>query len=238
MPEQLLNERDHTSHVFNGRLIDWKNFEVYLAGFVCRCAEAAFNKGYRVIGIQFYGECWSGPEAHLDYEIYGESRTCVNHEFKKIANRTACNIGTGTDSTNYVYRIAPTSCNTYYEPVGCFHDSMIEPRPLPDYLQNERDFSISNWNGILIDWKNWNTYSPEMICRCADFAKKRGHSMFAIQFWGECWSGAGTSLTFHRDGPSKNCRAENFDTCPCNSYHCVGMAKTNHVYKLIEGPGL
>lgn len=87
---------------------------------------------------------------------------------------------------------------------------------------------ILGWNSVIRPLDN-RPLEPEMC---------KNDTYLFIYFSGECWSGAGTSLTFHRDGPSKNCRAENFDTCPCNSYHCVGMAKTNHVYKLIEGPGL
>ena len=59
------------------------------------------------------------------------------------------------------------------------------PRPLPDYIMNERDYTTSNWNSILIDWANWNTYSPQMICRCAQKAKELGKKTFAIQFYGK-----------------------------------------------------
>lgn len=76
-------------------------------------------------------------------------------------------------------------CDTYYEPVGCFKDNQNIPRPLPEYAMNERDYSISNWNGKLIDWRNWNTYSPQMICRCAAKAKALGRTTFGIQFYGK-----------------------------------------------------
>ena len=75
--------------------------------------------------------------------------------------------------------------HTNYEPIGCFKDSMVKPTPLPNYLLNERDFSIPNWDGILIDWKNWNNYVPALICRCAAAAKKKGHTKFSIQFYGQ-----------------------------------------------------
>ena len=54
-------------------------------------------------------------------------------------------------------------------------------------------------------------------------------------FLGECWSGPYTA-EYHKDGVSTRCRGKNFDTCPCNSYHCVGQAYANYVYKLTEGP--
>ena len=53
---------------------------------------------------------------------------------------------------------------------------------------------------------------------------------------GECWSGDESHQTFDRYGASNDCRGQNFDECPCNSYHCVGMARTNYVYRLIAPP--
>jgi len=236
MPEQLINERDIHSNVHNGHLINWNNVKEFLPEFLCRCAEAAFKKGYKVIGTQFYGECWSGPQAHVTYDKYGRTDMCVNSELSRnISDIKHCQSAVGLHSTNYVYRIAPTECHTYYEPVGCFKDSQVAPRPLPNYIMTERDFTLDNWNGRLVDWKNWNTYSPELICRCASVAREMEHDLFAVQFWGECWSGS-SSANYVRDGISTNCRGRDFDTCPCNSYHCVGKARTNYVYKLTNDP--
>ena len=75
-------------------------------------------------------------------------------------------------------------CDIDYEPVGCFKDNQNIPRPLPDYIMNERDYRHSNWNGYLIDWKNWNTYIPKMICRCAAKAKELNRTTFSLQFYG------------------------------------------------------
>merc|ERR1719450_1818193 len=97
---------------------------------------------------------------------------------------------------------------------------------------NERDYTHKGWNGILIDWEHWTTYSPQMICRCADAAQKRGDNYFAIQFYGECWSGNDTDTHYNRNGVSTHCVNEEFKSCQCNSYNCVGKAYTNYVYKL------
>ena len=75
-------------------------------------------------------------------------------------------------------------CKTYYEPVGCFADNQNKPRPIPHYISTDRDYTLPIFSGTLIDWKNWNTFSPEMICRCATLAKTKGHKLFSIQFWG------------------------------------------------------
>ena len=71
-----------------------------------------------------------------------------------------------------------------YKPIGCYRDSLVPPRPLPNYISTDRDYSINIFSGKLIDWKNWNTHSPEMICRCARLAKLKGDTYFGIQFWG------------------------------------------------------
>ena len=71
-----------------------------------------------------------------------------------------------------------------YKPIGCYRDSLVPPHPLPNYVSTDRDYSINIFSGKLIDWKNWNTHSPEMICRCAKLAKLKGDTYFAIQFWG------------------------------------------------------
>jgi len=237
LPEEILNERDKTSKVFGGRTIDWKHFETYLEGFACRCAKIASKKGYTVIGLQFYGECWSGPTAHETYNKYGKSDKCVDGDFLLMSDskkkNSSCNRYSGTSWTNHVYRIATPGCTRHQiEPIGCFHDDLVPPRPVPNYVMTERDYRHKGWNGRLIDWANWKTYSPEMICRCADAASKRGDDYFSIQFWGECWSGKEVEVKYKRNGGSDSCANEYFQLCQCNGYNCVGKAYTNYVYRL------
>lgn len=233
MPEELLNERDVTSKVFGGQTIDWKKYESYMHGFSCRCAKIARSKGYSVIGLQFYGECWSGPNAHLTYYKYGASNDCIDGHFKGYDKNNKCTRYIGRSWTNHVYRIGVQGCSNHnIEPIGCFHDDLKVPRPVPTYIMNERDYTNKGWNGKLIDWAHWDVYSPQMICRCAEAAKKRGDNYFAIQFYGECWSGNDADIHFNRNGVSGNCVNEEYNTCQCNSYNCVGKAYTNYVYKL------
>ena len=54
-------------------------------------------------------------------------------------------------------------------------------------------------------------------------------------FEGECWSGEESKIVYNRDGSTKECLAQNFDPCPYNSYHCVGKAFANRVYRLKDG---
>jgi hypothetical protein len=49
---------------------------------------------------------------------------------------------------------------------------------------NERDYTLPNWNGHLIEWNDWDNYMPNLICRCAMKAKKDGYKYFGLQFYG------------------------------------------------------
>ena len=56
LKEQVLNERDKTSKVYGGRMINWRDWNNYMQGFACRCAKIVKAKGYKVFGLQFYGK--------------------------------------------------------------------------------------------------------------------------------------------------------------------------------------
>ena len=78
------------------------------------------------------------------------------------------------------------------EPVGCFRDSYVEPRPLPELIANFRD---------TIDRQDIN----KTVRACATKARDKGYKFFGIQFYTECWSGTGTETTYARDGVSVDC---------------------------------
>lgn len=66
--------------------IDWSNVNET----VKQCADAADKNGYRWFGVQYYGECWSGPSAEVTYNKHGMSTNCAS--------------GIGKDFANAVYR--------------------------------------------------------------------------------------------------------------------------------------
>ena len=43
-------------------------------------------------GVQFWGECWSGPAAHVTYDNFGQASNC----YKNMV---------GLHFSNYVYRL-------------------------------------------------------------------------------------------------------------------------------------
>lgn len=54
------------------------------------CAEKARERGFKVFGIQYYTECWSGPGGEKTFGRDGSSVDCVD--------------GVGKSGANFVYR--------------------------------------------------------------------------------------------------------------------------------------
>ena len=67
--------------------IDWKNLNKTIRS----CAKEVKGAGYIYFGLQFYGECWSGPQAHLTYDEDGDSKHCT--------------LGVGKARANFVYKL-------------------------------------------------------------------------------------------------------------------------------------
>ena len=99
-----------------------------------------------------------------------------------------------------------------YEPIGCFKDLMTKPRPLPELLKNFRGGR-----------KNWHNFN-DTIEACAKEALKKGYLYFAIQFYGECWSGPQAHLTYDQNKTSARCTLG------------VGKQRANFVY-MLSGKG-
>lgn len=100
-----------------------------------------------------------------------------------------------------------------YVNVGCFKDkSRKEARALPELLANYRGN---------IDWNNLHEHEKEVVEKCAQKAKEKKYMYFAIQYYGECWSGATAPKTYDRYGSSSRCKS------------LVGTALTNVVYRFV-----
>ena len=70
---------------------------------------------------------------------------------------------------------AEGSVVSYYNK-GCYKEN-IRNRALPElilYVRGE------------IDWSNWKTFLPGLVCDCAKKSKELGFKYFGIQFYGEC----------------------------------------------------
>ena len=93
-----------------------------------------------------------------------------------------------------------------YVPIGCFKDKHNGIRPLPEMIGNHR-------NNI-----NWY-HMTETVMKCAKDAWAKNYTVFGVQFYGECWSGASSYKTYDKDGLNK-----------IGCWEGVGMERNNYVY--------
>ncbi|XP_032237022.1 uncharacterized protein LOC5511759 [Nematostella vectensis] len=243
LPVLLLYERDETSVVKGDQFLVSEKWEKYLPEFACRCAKRAKGRGYTFFALQFCafsGECWSGPTpTGKEYSKYGKGDKCNSREIDEGSEKLKkCGKGerfcAGHEWHNYVYYIKP-DCDLEFEKVGCFADNHHKgAQPLPDYIMSDRDKSRTDiFSGHLIDWEHWDTYLPDLACRCAHITKEKGWNTFGLQFYGECWSGKDAEKTYAMDGKSSNCADKCYQTCKESQKFCAGRNHTNAVYRLI-----
>jgi len=103
----LITDRDPTMRSWSTIPIDWGNWGPYLHGLACRCAEMARAQHYKLFALQFYGECWVGPDDEKRYNMYGKSDKCFEKlklpwEVCDDTNEEEC---MGHLHANYVYRL-------------------------------------------------------------------------------------------------------------------------------------
>ena len=64
--------------------LDFRSETTYISTFVIYFNHGGGGEGggkragYSVFGVQYAGECWSGPLAHVTYKKYGTATNCVN----------------------------------------------------------------------------------------------------------------------------------------------------------------
>lgn len=111
-PNELINRRDPMSNNWDRQTIDWRAYPQSIHGLACACAAAAKAKGWKYFGLQFYGECWSGPS--LNPERDGASTECIGNNYKACDHNseTEC---IGKAFTNYVYKIKEKI--TFHHPI-------------------------------------------------------------------------------------------------------------------------
>lgn len=264
LPDQILNGRDKTSKTYLSPKIQWKNYNHWLANFICKGAKKLFESKPDALtdylGVQFYGEIWANLDPklkmeYLEYGKHGASSACVNGDFKDITKGhvpKTCGIFTGKGNTNYVYKVTRYNNETaktcpYFESSGCWKDGHnrgpdVSVYPMAKYAMNERDRYASNWNGKMVDWGKWGEgYLGDLLCRCAIKAKEEDMKYFSIQYYGECW----LSNDKHRHekyGKTSHCVNNKWKVCKmdqgakCRAQQCAGKQEANKVYELKQGP--
>ncbi|XP_057306541.1 coadhesin-like [Hydractinia symbiolongicarpus] len=99
-PYELVNHRDPINPNWDSHLLDWKEWSASLHALACKCYSLAKEKGFRYFGLQFYGECWSGPSER--YFRDGPSTKCIGNDFKSC-NKSTDTECVGAPFTNYIY---------------------------------------------------------------------------------------------------------------------------------------
>ena len=75
-----------------------------------------------------------------------------------------------------------------------------------------------------------------LACRCAKETSASGHSLFGLQYYGECWSDPDAAEKFGRYGKSEDCMGSGQKPCDDeDSSECVGGVNINYVYRIIQG---
>lgn len=80
----------------------------------CRCALKARKEGYKMIGLQFYGECWSSTNSLSTYKADGPATTCIQN-YNEKCDKKADHLCVGELNTNYVYRLVEGKHSTRYD---------------------------------------------------------------------------------------------------------------------------
>eukprot|EP00794_Sanderia_malayensis_P000211 gene211-827_t len=111
LPQELVNRRDPYNHNYDGHMIDWNDYPGTLHALYCKCAELTEQKGFSHFGLQFYGECWSGPSAEERYAMQGPSSYCLGVDYKPCVDKaeTEC---VGQAATNYIYELVKNESKT------------------------------------------------------------------------------------------------------------------------------
>nr|QNH72436.1 toxin candidate TRINITY_DN23930_c0_g1_i1.p1 [Pachycerianthus borealis] len=94
---------------------------------------------------------------------------------------------------------------------GCFHDKR-DNRVFETLLFADRNS---------IPWGMWETYSCDLIQRCASAAIEAGFDTFGLEFYGECWSG-NTDYTSSEDSTH----------CVTEKWHDPGVCYVGGIWSL------
>ncbi|XP_078351741.1 uncharacterized protein LOC144636405 isoform X2 [Oculina patagonica] len=129
-------------------------------------------------------------------------------------------------------------CDVNYEKIGCFQDEP-DQRALSQELFQDLLTGLPNYSGQSVDFNDFSTYLPGLVCRCAQKSKQEGFSYFGLQNYGICFSGPQAASSYNMYGSSKYCFKHveygNMELCDVNATEeCVGHYGVNFVYQIME----
>ncbi|KAL9963364.1 hypothetical protein ACROYT_G026874 [Oculina patagonica] len=156
--------------------VDWKAPDAT----VKKCAELAFDKGYKLFALGNYGLCLSGKDASQRYYEKGG------------AGADKCDHGIGRGGAMYAYTFeAPPQ----FSAVGCYKENKGARR----LLKNRYASFLAQRN----------TEDPkDTIMQCAFVARDMKIEYFALQNYGECWTDGtlGKAYETYEKAEESNCK--------------------------------
>ncbi|XP_028412299.1 uncharacterized protein LOC114535118 [Dendronephthya gigantea] len=300
LPELLLTAKDKTSSVYAGYEFYTQKYEDFIKRFLCDCVSKVKRKGYSVFGVQYYGECWSGPRAACSYKTFGKSYKCVNEKLGKCLDKSSRLCSGENREDTYVYIPADTpgglTCpttipttptttpkittptkkittptkkittptdkittpkttpiptgparikckNIEYKltKLGCWKEfgHVRPPRILPELLLTAKDKTSSVYAGYEFYTQKYEDFIKRFVCDCVSKVKRKGYSVFGVQYYGECWSGPRAACSYKTFGKSYNCVNEKLGKCLDKSSRlCSGQNEEDiYVYIPADTPG-
>ncbi|XP_031556840.1 uncharacterized protein LOC116293538 isoform X2 [Actinia tenebrosa] len=194
------------------------------------------NKPCRTDGRWSEWSVWSTCSQSCGDGIRTRERRCDNP--KPMEGGRQCD----GDDKQYTYCKARDCCDVRFKPIGCYRDNLANDRPMPELLMSDVDSTSLKYNDNPMDYKRWNDYLPNLVCRCARAANRKGYSHFGLQDLGSCYSGSRSGMTFGKDGiqgafiqspapkPWLGCVTTNYEQCGDTSKYCSGQQNSNFVY--------
>lgn len=104
IPNILDSHRGQDAIGYHGVQLSWTKYKESLNSLFCDCLSRAKSRGYKYIGMQYFGECWGvGTTPH--YNKYGISTLCIDGKFKPCYHTNDKEVCMGKAQTNYVYEL-------------------------------------------------------------------------------------------------------------------------------------
>lgn len=109
LPQELFQDMKPEEPNYSGQKVDWSDYDSYIKGLACRCAEKSQAKGYTYFGLQDYARCFSGAHASSTYKSHGPSIQCSNKHYTSCDDNAWGQCVGKTMEDNYVYEIKEAS---------------------------------------------------------------------------------------------------------------------------------
>ncbi|CAB3980114.1 Hypothetical predicted protein [Paramuricea clavata] len=128
------------------------------------------------------------------------------------------------------------ACDVEVERVGCFND---KSRPLDKLLVYSRTSlplaKLLVYRRIPYNHEEQKIALPRLLCDCAVNAQLQGYHYIGLQYYTECWTSSESEPHYSRDGPSTDkCFNAEFQPCSQDDTDCVGGARANFIYKIVN----